>query len=135
MFRDDVLYLTDGVNVGSHYILHNILHTCWVLLFGNFHFSWSEAFLILNFLNLSWLYFRFDRVPTLIHASVISGPLAWTFVAIYWNGALLVPDLQSLVTLVIGNVFIWGIFGYGAFFICIFRVSLLPRLWKMKQSA
>lgn len=54
----------------------------------------------------------------------MSFPLAWTFVAIYWNGAIMVPHSNSLVARVFANVFVWAILGYGLFFIFAYKVCL-----------
>lgn len=79
--------------------------------------------LILNFINLSALYFRHNTYHRLIHVPTVSGPLAWTFVAIYWNGAIMVPNATSLVARIFGNIFIWSILAYGAFFIVFYKAS------------
>lgn len=78
--------------------------------------------MILNFINLSSLYFRHNTYPRFIHTPVASGPLAWTFVAIYWNGALMIPHPHHLVPRIFGNIFIWAILAYGLFFIIIYKV-------------
>ncbi|KAM0254540.1 hypothetical protein ACHAQJ_006702 [Trichoderma viride] len=106
-----------AASVSGHFIINNILHTIFVVLFVHSHFAIAEVILILNFLNLSSLYFRHNTTPRFIHVPVASGPLAWTFVAIYWNGAIMVPHPHTLVARIFGNVFIWAILGYGAFFI------------------
>ena len=94
-----------------------------MLLFVNAHYVWSEIFLILNFINLTSLYFRHSAYPRFIHLPAVSGPLAWTFVAIYWNGAIMVPHQNSLVARIFANIFIWSILGYGMFFIIAYKVS------------
>ncbi|KYK59530.1 uncharacterized protein DCS_00660 [Drechmeria coniospora] len=110
-----------AASVGSHFILNNLLHFAFVMLFVRSHFVWAEVVLVVNFLNLSTLYFRHNTSPRFIHAPVASGPLAWTFVAIYWNGALMVPHQHNLVARILGNVFIWSILAYGSFFIVVFK--------------
>jgi len=106
-----------AASVGSHFIFNNIFHVIFVLLFVNSHFAIAEVILILNFANLSSLYFRHNTTPRFIHVPVASGPLAWTFVAIYWNGAIMVPHPHTLVARIFGNIFIWSILVYGLFFI------------------
>lgn len=81
--------------------------------------------LILNFINLVSLYFRHNTYPRFIHAPVVSGPLAWTFVAIYWNGAIMVPHQDSLVARVFANIFIWSLLAFGLFFLGVYNVSFL----------
>ncbi|KAG6014209.1 hypothetical protein E4U54_005683, partial [Claviceps lovelessii] len=110
-----------AASVGSHFILNNLFHFAFVMLFVRSHFIWAEIILILNFINLSTLYFRHNTSPRFIHVPVASGPLAWTFVAIYWNGALMVHHPHNLVARIFGNIFIWSILAYGAFFIVAFK--------------
>ncbi|RFU77940.1 atp synthase f0 [Trichoderma arundinaceum] len=115
----DVVYAAAGV--GSHFILNNLFHFAFVMLFVNSHFHIAELILVLNFFNLSSLYFRHNTTPRFIHVPVVSGPLAWTFVAIYWNGAIMVPHPHSLVARIFGNIFIWSLLVYGVFFIVTFN--------------
>ncbi|PHH82496.1 hypothetical protein CDD83_3246 [Cordyceps sp. RAO-2017] len=110
-----------AASVGSHFILNNLLHFAFVMLFVRSHFHWAELVLVLNFVNLSSLYFRHHTYARFIHAPAVSGPLAWTFVAIYWNGALMVPHQHNLVARVFGNIFIWSILAYGSFFIVAYK--------------
>ncbi|KAL7789555.1 hypothetical protein V8C37DRAFT_386290 [Trichoderma ceciliae] len=117
--RAEVVHAAAGV--GSHFILNNLLHFAFVMLFVNSHFHIAEVILVINFINLSSLYFRHNTIPRFIHVPVASGPLAWTFVAIYWNGAIMVPHPHSLVARIFGNIFIWAILVYGTFFIVTFN--------------
>ncbi|OAQ63071.1 ATP synthase F0 [Pochonia chlamydosporia 170] len=110
-----------AASVGSHFILNNLFHFAFVMLFVRSHFIWAEIILVLNFFNLSVLYFRHNTSPRFIHAPVASGPLAWTFVAIYWNGAFMVYHPHNLVARIFGNIFIWSILAYGMFFIVTFK--------------
>ncbi|KAL1836480.1 hypothetical protein VTJ49DRAFT_5082 [Mycothermus thermophilus] len=139
--------------VGSHFILHNLLHSAFVALFVHSRFVLAELVLLVNFFNLSALYFRHTTRPTkqqtqeagqqqqqqqqqpsattgrgvallrlvTIHLPAVSGPLAWTFVAIYWNGAIMVPHQNSLPARILANVFVWSILGYGSFFLLFYR--------------
>lgn len=52
-----------------------------------------------------------------------SGPLAWTFVALYWNGAIAV-GAHNLAARIVANVAIWGILVYGLFFLAVYKVRL-----------
>jgi hypothetical protein len=122
LFSSNADHVNSACAVGSHFIVNNLLHVGWVLLFSRGHFVWSEVMLILNFFNLSSLYFRHNTYPRAIHTPVVSGPLAWTFVAIYWNGAIIVHNPDSLVARIFANVFVWSILVYGAFFIIIYKV-------------
>ncbi|KAK0712142.1 hypothetical protein B0T21DRAFT_415715 [Apiosordaria backusii] len=121
LFSSDPTTVNAAASVGSHFILNNLLHFAWVMLFVRSHFVWSEIVLIINFFNLSSLYFRHAAYTKFIHAGAVSWPLAWTFVAIYWNGAIMVPHQNSLVARIFANVFIWSLLGYGLFFIVLYK--------------
>jgi hypothetical protein len=110
-----------AASVGSHFIVNNLLSFAFVMLFTRSHFVWAELMLILNFVNLSSLYFRHSTHPRFIHIPVVSGPLAWTFIAIYWNGAIMV-NTHTLATRILANIAIWGILVYGLFFLIVFKV-------------
>ncbi|KAF7561431.1 hypothetical protein G7046_g2722 [Stylonectria norvegica] len=110
-----------AASVGGHFIVNNILHAASVVLFAYGHFHWTEVILVLNFINLTSLYFRHNTYPRFIHTPVVSGPLAWTFVALYFNGALMVPHPHHLVPRIFANVFVWAILVYGLFFIFIYK--------------
>jgi hypothetical protein len=90
------------------------------MLFVRSHFVWAEVILIINFFNLSSLYFRHNQSPRFIHIPVVSGPLAWSFVALYWNGAIAV-NAQDLAARILANIAIWGILVYGLFFLVIYK--------------
>ncbi|EFY99070.1 DUF1774 domain protein [Metarhizium robertsii] len=110
-----------AASVGSHFIVNNLFHFAFIMLFVRSHFIWAEVMLVINFFNLSSLYFRHNTSPRFIHAPVVSGPLAWTFVALYWNGAMMVYHPHNLVARVFGNIFIWAILAYGGFFIVAYK--------------
>lgn len=124
LFSNDSSTVNAAASVGSHFIFNNLLHFGWVMLFVRSHFVWSEILLIINFINLTSLYFRHSAYPKGIHMPAVSGPLAWTFVALYWNGAIMVPAQHSFVARIFANVFIWSILVYGMFFIVTYKVSL-----------
>jgi len=115
---------TDHVNaaaaVGSHFIFNNLLQFAFVMLFVRSHFWWAEVILVLNFWNLSALYFRHATTPRFIHFPAVAGPLAWNFVALYWNGAIAV-DSDSLPARILANVAIWSILVYGFFFLAVYK--------------
>lgn len=126
LFSSKTEYVNAACSVGSHFILNNLLHFAFVMLFVRSHFVWAELILIINFFNLSSLYFRHNTYPRFIHWPVVSAPLAWTFVAIYWDGAIMVHHPHSLVARIFGNIFIWSILVYGWFFIAVYKVSRAP---------
>ena len=123
LFSSKVEHVNAACAVGSHFIINNLFHTAFVLLFVHSHFIWAEVILVLNFVNLTALYFRHNAYPRFIHTPTVSGPMAWTFVAIYWNGAIMVYHPHNLVARIFANVFIWSILVYGLFFIFIYKVS------------
>jgi hypothetical protein len=102
--------------------MNNLFHFAFVMLFVRSHFHWAELILVLNFFNLTSLYFRHNTYPRFIHTPVVSMPLAWTYVALHWNGALMVHHPTSLVARIFGNIFIWGILAYGSFYIVAYKV-------------
>lgn len=126
LFSTDLEKLNPACAVGSHFIMNNLFHFAFVMLFVRGYFAWAEVIIILNWVNLSSLYFRHVGYPRFIHEPVVSGPLAWTFVAVYWNGAIMVPHATSLVSRIFGNIFIWGILVYGLFFIVTYKVRSRP---------
>ncbi|KAI0802153.1 DUF1774-domain-containing protein [Xylaria sp. FL0064] len=121
LFSGSIERVNSACAVGSHFILNNLFHFAFVMLFVRSLFGWAELIIILNFINLTSLYFRHNAYARFIHLPVVSGPLAWTFVAIYWNGAIMVPNAQTLVARIFGNIFIWSILAYGLFFIVIYK--------------
>ncbi|KAH6895338.1 hypothetical protein B0T10DRAFT_557562 [Thelonectria olida] len=121
LFSSNTDIVHAAASVGSHFIINNLFHFAFVILFVRSHFHWAEVILVLNFFNLSSLYFRHNTYPRFIHTPVVSGPLAWTFVAIYWNGALMIPHPDHLVPRIFGNIFVWAILVYGLFFIFIYK--------------
>lgn len=133
MFCSDNFYLHATASVGAHHVLYNVLQSAFVLSFSHSQFLLSQILIVFGFIDLSWLYFRYQNLPLLIHISVVAGPLSWAFVAIYWNGAFLFHDLQTLPAEIVGSVLQLGIFGYGFFFIYYFKVSI-PSTIKAKIS-
>ncbi|KAI9167100.1 atp synthase f0 [Paramyrothecium foliicola] len=121
LFSKNTDHVHAAASVGSHFILNNLFHFAFVMLFVRSHFFWAEVILVINFVNLTSLYFRHNTYPRFIHTPVVSAPLAWTFVAIYWNGAIMVHHPTSLIARIFGNIFIWAILGYGLFFIAIYK--------------
>ncbi|KAF2262233.1 DUF1774-domain-containing protein [Lojkania enalia] len=112
--------LTAAAAVGSHAIASNLLLFGFLHLWTRSHFFLSLLLLIVNFFNLSLAYFRHPTTPRLVHVSVVSGPLAWNFVALYWVGAVVV-GAKHLPARIVANVFIWGFLGYGVFFLAVYK--------------
>lgn len=80
----------------------------------------AELLLIINFFNLTSLYFRHSTTPRFVHIPVVSAPYAWTYVAILWDGAAMV-NAHTLPARILANIAIWGILVFGAFFIFAFK--------------
>lgn len=59
-------------------------------------------------------------MPRFIHIPVISGPLAWNFVALYLCGATAVNS-NSLPARILANIAIWGVLVYGLFFLVVYK--------------
>lgn len=123
LFSDEAEHVNAAASVGSHFIVNNLFQFAFIMLFVRSHFIWAEIMLIINFFNLSSLYFRHNTTPRFVHMPATSGPLAWTFVALYWNGAIAV-GAHNLAARIVANVAIWGILVYGLFFLAVYKVRL-----------
>ena len=80
----------------------------------------GELLLVLNFFNLSILYFRHPTTPPFIHIPIVSAPYAWNFIALLWDGAAMV-NATSLPARILANIAIWSILGIGVFFVLGFK--------------
>jgi len=111
-----------AANVGAHFILNNLLMFGFVLLWvhGRRFFWVGELLMIVNFFNLTSLYFRHNTTPLLVHVPVVVGPLAWTFVALFWCGAAVV-DSNALPARILANIAVWGWLVYGGFFLMVYK--------------
>lgn len=109
-----------AANVGGHFIVHNLFFFAFIQLWVRSFFWLAEFLLVLNFFNLSFAYFRHSTTPRAIHIAVVSGPLAWNFVALYWVGAAAV-HAHNLPARIVANIFIWGILVYGGFFLVVYK--------------
>jgi hypothetical protein len=113
--------------ISLHFAASNFLHVLFLVLFVRSAFGWAELLLLLNFINLSILYFLHHDYSGVTHGPIICGPLAWTFIALYWNGAMAAASVVSHNEEAVkgfGEFLRWGIFGLGAFVVVIFEVSL-----------
>lgn len=119
LFSANAEWVQAAANVGSHFIINNILQASFILLWVRSRFWIAELMLILNFLNLTVLYYRHHRTPLLVHCPVVSMPLAFTYVALFWNGAAMV-NAHSLAARIVANVAVWTFVSYGAFFVIFF---------------
>ncbi|KAJ8606956.1 hypothetical protein MRB53_040621 [Persea americana] len=120
LFSNDTANVTAAANVGSHFIFHNLLAFAFIMLWTRGRFWIGELVLIIDFINLTSLYFRHPKNHSFVHFPAIAGPLAWTYVAILWDGAAMV-HAHSLPARILANIAIWGILGYGWFFLAIYK--------------
>ncbi|KAF2138048.1 uncharacterized protein K452DRAFT_277748 [Aplosporella prunicola CBS 121167] len=120
LYSGNNVYVAAAANVGSHFITHNLLLFGFIHLWVRSHFWLAELLLVINFFNLSAAYFRHSTTPRFIHIPVVSGPLAWNFVALYWCGAVAV-HAHNLPARIVANIFIWGILVYGMFFLAAYK--------------
>jgi len=120
LFSGNEDWRTAAGNVGSHFILNNLFWFGFIMCFVRNHFWPAELILIANFVNLTSLYFRNSTTPRLVHIPVVSGPLSFNFVALFWNGAIMV-GAHHLAARIVANVFIWSILGYGVFYLFAFK--------------
>ena len=120
LFTFDAELVKVAANVGSHFIIHNLLTSAFILSWVYSHFWVGELMLILNSFNLTALYFRHLRTQAFIHLPVVTGPFTWNFVAVLSNGAAMV-GAHSLAARILANVAIWSILLYGLFFMGAFK--------------
>jgi hypothetical protein len=120
LYSGNEVYVNAAANVGAHFVLSNLLYMGFVHLWVRSHFWLAELLLVVNFFNLSAAYFRHSTTPRFIHIPVVSGPLAFNFVALYWCGAAMV-NAHSLLARILANVAIWGILVYGMFFLVAYK--------------
>ncbi|KAF2763193.1 DUF1774-domain-containing protein [Pseudovirgaria hyperparasitica] len=122
LYSGNSVYVTAAATVGSHFILNNLFLFAFIMLWVRSYFWIAELILALNFINLSTAYFNHSKTPRWIHIAVVSAPLAWNFVALYWAGAAAInPNGHSLVARIVANIFVWGILTYGAFFLAAYK--------------
>jgi hypothetical protein len=107
-------------DIAVHYAASNLLLFGFIHLFVRSHYVLAEVLLVINFFNLSFLYFRHSTTPRYMHIGIVSGPLAWNFAALYWCGALAVTH-NGWPARIVANVFIWGWAGYGSFFLVAYK--------------
>jgi len=112
---------SQGASVSSNNrTQHNLLSVGFILLWVRAYFWQGELLLIVNLFNLTLLYFGHSATPRFIHIPIVSAPLAWNYVAILWDGAVMV-HAHNLPARIVANIFIWGILVLGAFFVLTFK--------------
>ena len=110
-----------------HFAIHNVLHISLMALIDQSKFWLAELALVADLFNLLVAYFHRPRDTWLAHIGVISGPLSWVSIAIFWNGSLMIPGPQreSLAAAIVGSIFIWVILAEGSFFCFKYMVSII----------
>ena len=102
---------TNAANLAAHFIVHNFFTFAFIMLWTRSRFIIAEIILILNFFNLLAQYFRhpFSQSKGIWtqHIPIVSGPLSWTFVALFWDGAVMV-GAEGLAVRILANVAVWG---------------------------
>ncbi|OLL21816.1 hypothetical protein NEOLI_001033 [Neolecta irregularis DAH-3] len=110
--------------VHAHFILFNLFHFAWVLLFVRHHFTLSELFLALNFINLLALYVRLHtpsfRTLIWVHLPVCKFPLAAIAIDLLHNGAIAM-HCHTLGCRIFANVWIWVAFAFQAGLVVVFK--------------
>jgi len=120
LFSDNETYVKSASSVGSHFILFNLFHFAWIMLWTRSHLFLSEMMVVFNFFQLIALYFRHSTTPRIVHISTVAMPLVWTFYLIFWNGAVMV-HCHSLACRILANIAIWSFMVFGGFFLLIFK--------------
>lgn len=120
LFSADAPSVAAAANVGSHFILHNLLTSAFVSLWTRGDFWWAELLLALDFFNMAALYFTHAAAPAFVHAPAVAGPFAWLFIALLWDGAAMV-NAHGFVARMVANVTVWGLLVVGMFFLAVFR--------------
>jgi hypothetical protein len=119
--------LTTALNLAPWFISNNLLLFGFIHLWCRSFFWWALLLVIVNFFQLTMAYFRYspklsgDSRPAIItHIAVLAGPLAWSFVALYWDGAAAV-HAHHFAARVVANIFIWTWAVYGGFYLFVFK--------------
>lgn len=101
-------------------MVNNVIQSGFIMLWVRSHFWLAELVLVINVFNLKALYLRYSTTPSFIHIPVVSGPWAWTFVALFWNGAVAI-DVRTLAAEIVANVAIWLFLGFGLSYLAAYR--------------
>jgi len=112
--------LTTACNLAPHFIANNLLIFGFVNLWCRSFFWWALLLVVVNFFQLTFAYFRYPKTEKITHAAVLVGPLAFSFVALYWDGAAAVHS-HHFAARIVANIFIWTWAVYGAFYLVVFK--------------
>jgi hypothetical protein len=112
--------LNTAANLAPHFITHNLLIFGFVHLWCRAYFGWALLLIIVNFFQLTFAYFKYPKTAKITHAAILAGPLAFSFVALYWDGAAAVHS-RHFAARIVANIFIWTWAVYGAFYLVVFK--------------
>jgi len=112
--------LTTAANLAPHFIFNNLFLFGFIHLWCRSYFWWAELLVILNFFQLTFAYFKYPKTAKITHVAILAGPLAFSFVSLYWDGAAAVHSHHFAARLV-ANIFIWTWAVYGAFYLVVFK--------------
>lgn len=107
-------------DLAPHFITHNLLTFGFIHLWCRSYFWEALLLLAINFIQLTFAYFRFPNKPRNMHIAVVAGPLAFSFVALFWDGAA-AAHANHAVARVVANVFVWTWVVYGMFYLVVFK--------------
>jgi hypothetical protein len=120
-----------GVALAPTFTAHNILVLAFVHLYTRTLLWWALLLAALDFVLLTFAYFRYSlsavrataaKAPLsdrLVHFAALAGPLAFAFVALYWDGAA-AAHARHFAARVVANVFVWSWGAYGGFYLVAF---------------
>ena len=120
LWSSSLVYRSAATNIGGHYVASNLLLFGFIHLWVRSHLWLAELLLVINFLNLSFAYFRHPNTPLAIHLGALAGPLAWNFAALYWVGAVAVRA-TNLAARITAHLSIWGWLTYGLFYLVAYK--------------
>jgi hypothetical protein len=112
--------VTPAAQLAHAFVFNNLLGFGFIHLWCRSYFWWALVLVVLNWFNLTLTYFRYPKSPKLMHTAVLTGPLAWTFVALYWDGAAAVHS-HRLAGRIVANIFVWTWLVYGGFYLVAFK--------------
>jgi len=112
--------VTPSLQLAHAFTFSNLLGFGFIHLWVRSYFWWALLLVVLNWFNLTFTYFRYPKSPKLTHVAVLTGPLAWTFVALYWDGAAAVHS-HHFAARVVANIFVWTWLVYGGFYLVAFK--------------
>ncbi|KAF2665688.1 DUF1774-domain-containing protein [Microthyrium microscopicum] len=112
--------LASAINLAPTFTLNNLLGFGIIHLWCRSYFGWALFLVIVNWFNLTFSYFAYPKSPKIQHIAVLAGPLAWSFVSLYWVGAA-ATNAHHVAARVVANVFIWSWLVYGGFYLVAFK--------------